>query len=230
MTNPQQSFAEARPEIAELLRLASEQFDQVEAGRRMSAQENVARHITVALVAVLQAYVTDLLEQKADELGDDWDGLNELEKQYVAVQSSKRIAAFWQQHSEADLAEARHVDSLKAMIAECAEWYTTPSALARSAYRVKLDGFLRDNGSVVLDRVISRFGKCGMSFFNWLSKNHPRYRGIEDSLNIMIDTRNDVVHGGFRRRVTIRDVRLQRVLVYRMIGKIQPFIVAPAPV
>jgi hypothetical protein len=63
----------------------------------------------------------------------------------------------------------------------------------------------------------------GFTFFNWLEKNHPRYRGLSDLLNIVIDTRNDVAHGTFLRRLTLREVRVHRVLVYRLIAKIESY-------
>lgn len=64
--------------------------------------------------------------------------------------------------------------------------------------------------------------RCGLSFFNWINRNHPKYRGLEDALNIVIDTRNDVAHGTFERRLTLRDVRIQRVLIFRLIAKMEP--------
>jgi hypothetical protein len=65
-----------------------------------------------------------------------------------------------------------------------------------------------------------------MSFFNWLAKYYPRFRGVEDTLNIIVATRNDVAHGTFERRVTMRDTRLYRALIYRLLAKIEIYIEA----
>jgi len=221
VTRAQTAFAAARPEIAELLRPAKDMSDDIAAERRMSPQENQLRHVVVALVAVLQAFVSELLEEKADELGADWGSLSELQKRYVAVQTRRRIAAALDGCEEGQLAEPPRVAVLRKVILECADWYNSPSLLAGSAYRVKLDGFLQDNGANTLDRTISRYGKHGMTFFNWLAKYYPRFRGIDDALNILIATRNDVAHGTFERRLTMRDTRIYRVLVYRLILKIK---------
>jgi hypothetical protein len=220
VTRAQTAFAVARPEIADLLRTAKSLSDQIATGGRMSPQENQLRHVVVALVAVLQAFVSELLEEKADELGDSWGDLSELQKRYVSVHVRRRIEAVLEEVGEGGLAEPSKVASLRKTTLECAEWYSKPSLLARSARRTKLDGFLQDNGANTLDRTISRYYTGGMSFFNWLAKHYPKYRGIEDPLNILIATRNDVAHGTFERRLTIRDTRLYRVLVYRLITKI----------
>jgi len=224
VTRAKTAFALARPEIGELFRTAKDLSDQVEGGRRMSPQENQLRHVVVALVAALQAFVSELLEEKADELGTRWDDLSDLQKRYVAVQSRKRIEAALEGCEEGHLAEPPKVASLRKTTLECADWYSTPSLLARSAYRVKLDGFLQDNGANTLDRTISRYDNCGMTFFNWLARFYPRFRGIEDPLNILIATRNDVAHGTFERRLTMRDARTYRVLVYRLIAKIDLYV------
>lgn len=221
MTKAQTTFTAARPEIAELLRTAKNLSEQVSAQRRMSPQENQLRQVVVALIAVLQSYVSELLEEKADELGDSWGDLSELQQRYVVVQARRRIGMMLEGCKESELAKPQKVASLRSAILECAEWQSTPSSLARSAYRVKLDGFLQDNGGNTLDRTISHYGKCGMTFFDWLAKHYPAFRGVGDALNIIIATRNDVAHGSFERRVTMRDTRLHRVLIYRMIAKIE---------
>lgn len=223
MTRAKTAFTASRPEIAELLRLAETLPEKASAQRRMSSQENQLRQVVVGLVAVLQSYVSELLEEKADELGDQWDDLSDLQKRYVAVQARRRVADAIEECDESEFGEPRRVASFRTTILQCAEWHSVPSMLARSAYRVKLDGFLQNNGGNMLDRAISRYGKCGMTFFNWLSKRHPRFRGVEDALNIIIATRNDVAHGTFERRVTMRETRIYRVLIYRLIAKIEPY-------
>jgi hypothetical protein len=192
----------------------------------MSPQENQLRHVIVALVAVLQSYISELLEEKADELGESWDDLSEVQRRYVSVQARRRISALVEGCKESELAAPQKVSLLKTTILQCAEWHNRPSLLARSAYRVNLEGFLQDNGGNSLNRTLSRFSKCGMSFFDWLAKNYPEFRGVEDTLNIMIATRNEVAHGSFERRVTMRDTRLYRALVYRLPAKIELYIEA----
>jgi hypothetical protein len=226
VTRAQSAFAEARPEIAELLQTAKSLPDEVSPQRRMSPQENQLRQVVVALIAMLQAYVTELLEEKADELSETWADLSEVQRRYVSVQARRRIGLVLEACKEVELADSQRVASFRTTVLECAEWHERPSLLARSVYRVKLDGFLQDNGANTLDRTLSRYGKCGMSFFNWLSKYYPSFRGIEDTLNILIATRNDVAHGTFERRVTIRDTRLYRALIYRLIGKIEVYVEA----
>ena len=221
MTRAKAAFTAARLEIGELLATAKRLPDQITERQRMSAQENQLRQIAVALIAALQAYVSELLEEKADELGDDWDGLSDLQKRYVAVQTRRRLNAALMGCEERELAEPSRIEPLRKTTLDCAGWFTKPSLLARTAYRVKLDGFLQDNGTNTLDQAISRFGNGEMRFFNWLAKHHPRFRGIEDRLNVLIATRNDVAHGTFERRLTMRDTRIYRVLIYRMIGKIE---------
>ena len=220
MTKAQASFTAAKSEIADLLLTAKNLDDQISAQRRMSPQENQLRQVVVALIAALQSYVSELLEDKADELGDSWDTLSELQKRFVAVQSRRRIETALEKCKESEFAHPQKVSSFRNMIVQCAEWHETPSSLVRSVYRVRLDGFLRDNGANRLDQTISLYGKCGMTFFNWLAKNYPTFRGVEDALNIIIATRNDVAHGTFERRLTLRDMRLHRVLVYRLISRI----------
>lgn len=226
MTKAQTAFAAARPEIAELLRTAKSLPDVVSAQRRMSPQENQLRQVVVALIAVLQSYIAELLEEQADELSNSWDELGEVQRRIVAVQARRRIGLLLEEHEEGELANPQKVASFRDAILQCAEWHNKPSLLARSAHRVKLDGFLQNNGGNSLDRTLSRYGKCGMSFFDWLSKHYSRYRGVEDTLNIIIATRNDVAHGTFERRVTMRDTRIYRILIYRMLAKIVSYIKA----
>ncbi len=224
MRRAQTAFFAARPEIAELLRTAKNLPDVVPTHRRMSPQENQLRQVAVALIAVLQSYVSELLEEMADELNDNWDDLNEVQRRYVAVQARRRIGVLIEGCEEGELANPQKVASFRDAVLQCAEWHERPCSLARSAYRLKLDGFLQDNGGNALDRTLSRYGKCGMSFFNWLAKYYPRFRGVEDTLNIIIATRNDVAHGTFERRITMRDTRLYRALIYRLLAKIEVYI------
>jgi hypothetical protein len=217
------SFRDARPEIAELIRTSRSQADAVEVDRRMSSQENHLRQVAVALVAALQSYITELVETKADELGDSWATLGQVQKRYVSVQTMRRLTRFTELFPESGLAEENKVDQLHAAVQDCAGWHHTPSLLARSAYREKLDGFLTNNGTKAIDRAISQFGNCGLSFFNWLLKNCPRYRGIPDLLDNLIALRNDVAHGIFNRRLTLREARIYRAAVYRLVSKIEEY-------
>jgi hypothetical protein len=189
----------------------------------MSSQENHLRYVVVALVGALQSYVTELVEERADELGDSWDGLGMIQKRYVSIQTVRRLSHLVELFPERDLAEEKRLDQLRAGVQECAGWHQTPSLLARSAYREKLEGFLTNNGTKAIDRTISQFGTCGMSFLNWLMKNCPRYRGIADLLDSAIALRNDVAHGTFNRRLTLREVRLYRAAIYRLVGRIEEY-------
>jgi hypothetical protein len=189
----------------------------------MSSQENHLRYVVVALIGALQSYITEMLEQRADELCDSWDGLGPVQKRYVSVQTRRRLARQIELVEESDLVDNRKIEQLQTCVHDCAAWYETPSLLARSAYREKLEGFLADNGTKAIDRAVSQFGNCGLSFFNWLSRNYPRYRGIDDLLDSAIALRNDIAHGMFNRRVTLRELRVYRVAVYRLIGRIDAY-------
>lgn len=189
----------------------------------MSSQENHLRHVAVALVAALQAYITELVEAKADQLGDSWDSLGSVQKKYVSVQTMRRLSSLIEQFPESDLAEEKKIEHLHAGILDCAGWHQTPSQLARSVYREKLEGFLANNGTKAIDRAVSQFGSCGLSFFNWLRKNYPRYRGMPDLLDSLIALRNDVAHGTFNRRLTLREARVYRAAVYRLVRKIEEY-------
>jgi hypothetical protein len=220
---PLDSFRDFRPEVLELIRTARSRPDTVGPDRRMSLQENHLRHVAVALVAAMQSYLSDLLEIKADELGDSWDALDLVQKRYVSVQTTRRLLNLVELFPESELVEEKKIEQLHIGIQDCSGWHQTPSILARSAYREKLEGFLSDNGTRALDRAVSQFGNCGLSFFNWLSKNYPRYRGIPDLLDSLIALRNDVAHGTFNRRVTLREARVYRVAIYRLVGKIEEY-------
>ncbi len=216
-------FHAVRPEIADLLRTSRRQSDAVAPDCRMSSQENHLRHVVVALIGALQSYIAEMLEERADELIGPWDTLGLVQKRYVSVQARRRLSRLIDLIEERDLSENKKIEQLQACIQDCAGWYETPALLARSAYREKLEGFLADNGTKAIDRAVSQFGNCGLSFFNWLSKNCPRYRGIEDLLDSVIALRNDVAHGTFIRRVTLREIRVYRVAIYRLIGKIDAY-------
>jgi hypothetical protein len=224
LTRAKAAFTAARLEIAELLTTAKQLSDQVAERRRMSAQENQLRQIAVALVATLQAYVSELLEEKADEIGEDWKALSDLQRRYVAVHARRRLDAALLDCDENELAQSSKVEPFRKTTLDCADWFMKPSLLARTAYRMKLDGFLGDNGTNTLNQAISRFGIGEMRFFNWLAKHYPRYRGVEDQLDVLIATRNDVAHGTFERRLTMHDTRIYRVLIYRMIAKIEIYV------
>jgi hypothetical protein len=213
------AFRQARPEIADLLRTSHSKSDVVPPDRRMSAQEAHLRHVVVALIGLLQACLSELLEEHADELCDSWDELLDVQKRYVSVQTVRRLSKLIESLPESELAESKKVEQLRVGVQECAEWHRQPALLARSAYRQRLDGFFADNGTKAIDRAISQFGNCELSFFNWLSKYCPRYRGMSDLLDSIIALRNDVAHGSFNRRTTLREVRLYRIAIYRLISK-----------
>jgi rRNA processing protein Gar1 len=189
----------------------------------MSPQENHLRYIIVALIGALQSYIAEILEERADDLSDAWDSLGPVQKRYVSVQARRRLSRLIEVVGESDLIENKKIEQLQACVRDCAGWYETPSLLARSAHREQLEGFLADNGTKAIDRAVSQFGNCGLSFFNWLSRDYPRYRGIADLLDSAIALRNDVAHGTFNRRVTLRDLRIYRVAVYRLIGRIEAY-------
>ena len=217
------AFRDVRPEISDLLRTSRKQSDAATPDRRMSSQENHLRHVVVALVGALQSYVTELVEERADELGDSWESLGLVQKRYIAVQTMRRLSRLVELFPEIDLSEGKKIEQLLAGVQECAAWHQTPSLLARSAYREKLEGFLSNNGTKAIDRAVSQLGTCGLSFFNWLLKNCPRYRGITDLLDSAVALRNDVAHGTFNRRLTLREVRVYRAAVYRLVGRIEEY-------
>jgi hypothetical protein len=217
------AFRQIRPEIAELFTTAQNQLESIPANCRMSSQENHLRYLVVALVGALQLYLTEILEERADELCDSWNGLDSVQRRYVSVQVRRRLALLIDAIPESDLADSKKIDRLQASVIECESWYRTPSLLARSAYREKLEGFLSDNGTKAIDRAVSQFGSSGLSFFNWLYKTCPRYRGVDDLLDSAIALRNNVAHGTFNRRVTLRDARVYRVAIYRLIGRIEAY-------
>jgi hypothetical protein len=218
------ALRDARLEIAELLSAARMQPGTPEPSRRMSVQENCLRYVVVGLVALLQMYVAEKLEETADNLPNTWDTLTDLQKRYVAVNTRRRLEGVLASLGESELAEAAKVNELKRNIEECIEWHKDPSSLARSTHRHSLRGLLHDNSSRTIDKAISQLKPSGMKFSDWLFKNRPRYRGIFDTLDTVIATRNDVAHGTFQRRVTVRDVRQYRVLVCRLIGKMEEYL------
>src|ERR1035437_4267318 len=109
----QAAFSEVRPEIAEQFRIATDLSDSVGPGRRMSPQENQLRYIVVALIGLIQAYVSELLEERADDLAQTWDALSEIERRYVAVQARRHLDGFLEGCTEEELAAPRKIESLR---------------------------------------------------------------------------------------------------------------------
>lgn len=220
----QGAFQGARLEIRDLLTTSAQQPDTLDPGRRISRQENHLRYFVVALVAALQMYISERLEEVADNLGKSWDELTEIQKRYVAVHMRRRIAEIIDAVSENDLSAIDRVEDLRRDLDECHTWYSDPTILARSTHRHNLQGLLKDNGSKAIDKAISQLRPHEMRFSDWLHKNHPRYRGMFDVLDTIIATRNDVAHGLLQRRITFREARQYRVLVCRLVSKIEEYL------
>lgn len=170
----------------------------------------------VAMIAQFQAYIADLLD---DNLPDGWNELSSFQKRYVTVQLRRRLEIVLDEYPEADLAEDRNLEQFKNAFSTCSEWPQLPSTLAASAHREELYGFLRDNSSKALDRAISQFRPDGMRFSDWLYRNHRQYREIFNLLDNAIRVRNEAAHGKIGQRLTLRDVRIYRAVVYRLIQK-----------
>src|SRR5258707_245986 len=85
-------FRDSRSEVAELLRTSCAHSETVLPDRRMSSQENHLRHVVVALVGILQSYLTELIEERADQLGDSWESSDLVQKRYISIQTTRRLS------------------------------------------------------------------------------------------------------------------------------------------
>jgi hypothetical protein len=206
------------------MKIAESQSEQTADYRLLSDQENQLRMVTVSMVGQFQAYVSDMLNELCDQLPDNWDGLLPFQKRYVAVHLRRRLEDLLESHQESDFADDRTAEHFQRAFLESAEWPRRPSALITSSHRRDLAGFLGDNGSKALDRAISQFRPDGMKFSDWLGRNHPRYRGYFDHLDNAIRLRNEAAHGQIRQRLTLRDVRLYRVVIYRLVQKADEYL------
>lgn len=219
------SFLEARFELLELLKLAATKSDTLQPGRRLSDQESHLRLLMVALVGQMQCYVAELLEELADNLPESPEQLTPLQKRYLAVQLRRYCEVLVEEHDEPGLADTRKSERFIAAFDSCLKWLTNPASLAASPHRQEVQGFLRDNNSrKAIDRAISQFRPDGMTFSDWLSANFAKYRDAFERLDNAISVRNEVAHGRIGQRLTIRDVRRYRALIYRLVQKADEYL------
>jgi hypothetical protein len=206
------------------MEIAESQSDQLPAGRRLSDQENCLRLIVVALVGQLQAYIADLMDELCDDLPEKWEELAPFQRRYVAVQLRRRLESVLLQYSEADLSGERKLEQFKNAFSSCSEWPQRPATLASMSSREEVYGFLKDNSSKSLDRAISQFRPDEMQFSDWLYKHHARYREIFDSLDNAVRLRNEAAHGQIGQRLTLRDARTYRAIIYRLVQKADQYL------
>lgn len=219
------SFLRARSDLEGLFRFAAAQSDSLQPHRRLSDQENHLRLVMVALVGQLQSYIAELLEELSDNLPESWEHLTPLQKRYVAVQIRRYIEGLTEDYPEPDLADEPRVEQFIRSFVTCSEWPNKPSSLAASPHRQEVHGFLRDSNSrKAIDRAISQFRPDGMRFSDWLSANFDRYREAFERLDNAIRVRNEVAHGRIEQRLTLRDVRSYRALIYRLVQKADEYV------
>lgn len=215
----------SRVEIRRMMNLAETQSVQLEKDRPLSDQEICLRLVMVMLVGQLQSYVADLLNELCDTLPGHWDAALPLfQKRYVLVQLHRRLSSILIERSEAELVDNSNLEKFRKEVLDCAEWGTKPVSIASSGHREDLRGFLKDNGSKSLNKSISLFGANQLSFSDWLDKNHPKYRGIFEQLDNVIQLRNDVAHGKIKQRITIRDAKVYIFIVYRLMLKADEYL------
>ena len=220
------TFFASRAELRQLMELAQSQSDILMPGRRLSDQESCLRLIVVALVGQFQAYIGELMDELCDTLPESWEMLAPFQKRYVVIQLRRRLESILSQNSEPDLADEGKLERFKGSLGACTEWTQTPATLASASKREELYGFLKDNSSKSLDRAISQFRPDGMQFSDWLYKHHARYREIFDSLDNAIRLRNEAAHGQIGQRLTLRDTRTYRVIIYRLVQKADQYLEA----
>jgi hypothetical protein len=219
-----QSFLRSRTELRRLVEFAASQSEVLQQHRRLSDQENLLRLVMVAMIGQFQTYIADLLDELCDTLPEEWSHLSSFQKRYVTVQLRRRLETVLEEYPEGDLAEDRNLEQFRSAFSTCSQWPERPSTLAASAHREELYGFLRDNSSKALDRAISQFRPDGMRFSDWLKRNHLRYREIFNLLDNAIRVRNEAAHGKIEQRLTLRDVRVYRAVVYRLIQKADEYL------
>ena len=119
-TRARRTIREARIEISELLDFAKSLPDEVGSGRRMSKQENQLRQVVVALVAALQLYLSELLEERGDP-----PTFPPLE--YVPLSPlGSRLSRYWSKPANASRTPTRESETPTAnllRIPGCASWY-----------------------------------------------------------------------------------------------------------
>jgi hypothetical protein len=219
-----QSFLVSRAELRQLMNAAEFQSDQLQPGRRLSDQENFLRLVVVALVGQFQAYIADLMDELCDHLPNKWEELEPFQKRYVTVQLRRRLESVLAQHSEDDLAQERKLEHFKNALSACSDWPQKPATLASASSREEVYGFLKDNSSKSLNRAISQFRPDGMQFSDWLYKRHVAYRETFDVLDNAIRLRNEAAHGQVAQRLTLRDARTYRAIIYRLVQKADEYL------
>ena len=208
------------------MNLAKSQSDELMPSRRLSDQETCLRMVVIALVGQFQAYIGDLMDELCDTLPDTWESLAPFQKRYVVIQLRRRLESILSQNSEPDLADEGKLERFKGSLGTCSEWAQKPATLASSPKREELYGFLKDNSSKSIDRAISQFRPDGMQFSDWLYKHYPKYREIFNSLDNAIRLRNEAAHGQIGQRLTLRDARSYRAIIYRLVQKADQYLEA----
>src|SRR5437016_6279199 len=131
-------FQKTRKEVLQLMQSAERAPDALEIGQRLSAQENHSRMVVVALIGYFQAYLSDLLEELADQLAEDWDSLSHIQKRYVAAQMRRRLESLLYSSPETGFNEERKVEQFVSDVRDCSDWHRRPSLLTTSVHRQDL--------------------------------------------------------------------------------------------
>lgn len=222
-TEARQEYYRLRREIRELLDAAKTLPDLPIPPQRMASQELHLRLTIVALIGSLQGYLSDLLEEKCDSLPSIWEGLNRVQQRYVAMHMKSNTQQLLTEFTEQDLSDAKKIDKFTKRLHVQAMARTDPDAYMRSANRKDFEGFLGDNGSEALNRAVSLHHPHEIRFKDWLAKK-PLYRDMLSRLDQIIVLRNDAAHGRFNHRVTFRQAREYRVIVDRLVDKVDEYV------
>ncbi len=218
-----EEFQASRSEIRELMRLARSLPDTPTGALRISSQELVLRAVVVALVANLQVYLENLLEEWADALVSDWEKLSSVERKYVLLQARRRLAVALEENSEERLGIAAQQSEFINAIRTTSDWLDDPTTLASSPDREQLPGFYRDLGANAINRAFSQLRGDGAKFFDWCTAD-PRYSQYFPRVNECIKIRNEIAHGRLGTRLTLRDVRVHRTTINRLVSKADAFV------
>lgn len=193
------SFLASRRDVSDLLHVASLATDVVDSGQRMALKEVLLRATAVLLVGNLHAYLQELVEEWADLLGGDFKKLSPIGQKYVILHVQRRLSGALIDFPEESLGDPAEQRKLIKVVDECHGWLQTPTSLAASPYRSRLEGFFRQLGANAIDRALAQFREDGAKFFPWLTLRHQGYRDFFVRLNSALDVRNEIAHGTFRR-------------------------------
>ena len=220
-------FQTSRRETLQLLTVAEAAEDSLPAGVRLSLRERQLRLYVVALIASLQAYVNDLLEEICDLLPEHWTALSAVQKRYVGTHIHRLCSQLVQKYPETDLSDEKRVEQFTKQISSVVGWYDKPSGLSASVLKQDLEGFLGDNGSKSLDKALTLHRPDGMRFSDWLG-SQPLHRATLEVLDNAIRLRNEAAHGQIGQRVTAEDARRYRAVVTRLVQKADEYVSEPA--